>query len=83
MDFAKPKVAIEHPAEMFYNGFKVIKGRGKPMIPIVLQNEDNIIIDSAKANTKLQVVEILVKWLAEYHFLHRDKITFYRLSEDN
>ena len=53
------------------------------MIQIVLQNEDGIIIDSAKANTKLQVVQILVKWLAEYQFLHRDKITFYRLSEDN
>ena len=49
------------------------------MIQIVLQNEDGIIIDSAKAERKLQVVQILVKWLAEYEFLNRDKITFYRL----
>ena len=49
------------------------------MIQIVLQNEDGIIIDSAKAQKKLEVVQILVKWLAEYEFLNRDKITFYRL----
>ena len=49
------------------------------MIQIVLQNEDGIIIDSAKAQRKLEVVQILVKWLAEYEFLNRDKITFYRL----
>lgn len=49
------------------------------MIQIVLQNEDGIIIDSAKAERKLEVVQILVKWLAEYEFLNRDKITFYRL----
>ena len=49
------------------------------MIQIVLQNEDSIIIDSAKAETKLEIVQILVKWLAEYEFLNRDKITFYRL----
>ena len=59
------------------------KGGGVPVIQIVLQNEDSIIIDSAKVETKLQVVQIIVKWLAEYEFLHRDKITFYRLSEDN
>ena len=53
------------------------------MVQIVLQNEDGIIIDSAKANKKLEVVQILVKWLAEYELLHRDKITFYKLSEDN
>ena len=52
---------------------------GVPVIQIVLQNEDGIIIDSAKAQKKLEVVQILVKWLAEYEFLNRDKITFYRL----
>ena len=52
---------------------------GVPVIQIVLQNEDGIIIDSAKAERKLEVVQILVKWLAEYEFLNRDKITFYRL----
>ena len=29
MDFATSKVGIANPAEMFYNGFKVIKGRGE------------------------------------------------------
>ena len=56
------------------------RGGANPMvIQIVLQNEDGIIIDSAKVETKLQVVQILVKWLADYQFLNRDKITFYRL----
>ena len=55
------------------------KRGGVHVIQMVLQNEDGIIIDSAKAQRKLEVVQILVKWLIEYEFLNRDKITFYRL----
>ena len=49
------------------------------MIQMVLQNEDDIIIDTAKVEKQLEVVQVLVKWLAEYKFLNHDKITFYRL----
>ena len=49
------------------------------MTQLVLQNEDGIIIDSAKAASQKEILETLEKWLREYHFLNRDKITFYRL----
>ena len=49
------------------------------MTQLVLQNEDGIIIDSAKAKSQEEILEILTKWLADYMFLNRDKITFYRL----
>ena len=48
------------------------------MVQLVLQNEDDIIIDSAKVTTEDELLETLAKWLAEYKFLNRDKITFYR-----
>ena len=46
------------------------------MIQIVLQNEDNIIIDSAKVKSSKEIIQVLTKWLADYQFLNRDKITF-------
>ena len=48
------------------------------MLQIVLTNEDDIIIDSAKASSQQEIMETLVKWLKEYQFLNHDKITFYR-----
>ena len=48
------------------------------MTQLVLQNEDGIIIDSAKAKSKVEILETLAKWLIEYEFLNHDKITFYR-----
>ena len=45
---------------------------------MLLQNEDGIIIDSVKVKTQNEILEVLTKWLAEYTFLNRDKITFYR-----
>ena len=49
------------------------------MTQLVLQNEDGIIIDSAKAKSQEEILEVLTKGLADYKFLNRDKITFYRL----
>ena len=48
------------------------------MLQMVLTNEDDIIIDSAKASTQEEIMETLAKWLKDYHFLNHDKITFYR-----
>ena len=48
------------------------------MVQIVLTNEDDIIIDSAHAESQAEILETLTKWLKEYHFLNYDKITFYR-----
>ena len=45
---------------------------------MVLTNEDDIIIDSAKVGSREEIMQTLEKWLAEYHFLNHDKITFYR-----
>ena len=49
------------------------------MVQIVLTNEDDIIIDSAKASGKVEILEVLAKWLLKYEFLNHDRITFYRL----
>ena len=49
------------------------------MVQIVLTNEDDIIIDSAKVNGKVEILEVLAKWLLQYEFLNHDRITFYRL----
>ena len=48
------------------------------MIQIVMQNEEGDIIDSAKAKNQAEILEVLTKWLADYNFLNRDRITFYR-----
>ena len=48
------------------------------MLQMVLTNEDDIIIDSAKASNQEEVMETLAKWLRDYQFLNHDKITFYR-----
>ena len=48
------------------------------MVQIVLTNEDNIIIDSAKVGSQDELLEVLTKWLKDYLFLNRDRITFYR-----
>ena len=49
------------------------------MLQMVLTNEDDIIIDSAKAESREEIMQTLEKWLKEYHFLNHDKITFYRI----
>ena len=49
------------------------------MTQLVLQNEDGIIIDSAKAKSQEEILKILTEWLEAYQFLNRDKITFYRI----
>ena len=49
------------------------------MIQVVLTNEDNIIIDSAKVDSQDELLEVLTKWLKDYLFLNRDRITFYRI----
>ena len=58
-----------------------LKPRGGeiPMVQIVLTNGDDVIIDSAQASRKVEILEILAKWLIEYGFLHHDRITFYKL----
>ena len=48
------------------------------MVQVVLTNEDDIIIDSAKVGNQDELLEILTKWLKDYLFLNRDRITFYR-----
>ena len=59
---------------------KLKPGGGEiPMVQIVLTNEDEIIIDSAKVKSKVEILETLAKWLIEYEFLNHDKITFYRI----
>ena len=55
------------------------RGGENPMVQIVLTNEDDIIVDSAKVKSKVEVLEVLAKWLIEYDYLHHDRITFYRL----
>ena len=49
------------------------------MVQIVLTNGDDVIVDSAQVKSKVEVLEILAKWLIEYGYLHHDRITFYRL----
>ena len=49
------------------------------MIQVVLTNEDDIIIDSAKVGSQEEILEVLTKWLHDYTFLNRDSITFYRI----
>ena len=49
------------------------------MVQIVLTNEDGIIIDSAKVKGKVEILEVLAKWLLQYEFLNHDSITFYRI----
>ena len=79
MAFAKVKQSVAKQNEIVQNGCKVKpKGGESPMIQIVLQNEDNIIIDSAKVKSSKEIIQVLTKWLADYQFLNRDKITFYR-----
>ena len=55
------------------------RGGENQMVQIVLTNEDNIIIDSAKVKGKVEILEVLAKWLLQYEFLNHDMITFYRL----
>ena len=54
------------------------RGEVEQVLQMVLTNEDDIIIDSAKASTQEEILQTLAKWLKEYHFLNHDKITFYR-----
>ena len=54
------------------------RGEVEQMLQIVLTNEDDIIIDSAKASTQEEILQTLAKWLKDYHFLNHDSITFYR-----
>ena len=49
------------------------------MYQIVLKNEDDIIIDTAKASGKVEILETIAKWLLKYEFLNHDRITFYRI----
>ena len=52
---------------------------GAPMYQIVLKNADDIIIDTANASGKVEILETLAKWLLKYEFLNHDRITFYRI----
>ena len=54
------------------------RGEVEQVLQMVLTNEDDIIIDSAKASTQEEIMETLAKWLKDYHFLNHDRITFYR-----
>ena len=57
---------------------KLNRGEVEQVLQMVLTNEDDIIIDSAKASSQKEIMETLEKWLKDYHFLNHDKITFYR-----
>ena len=54
------------------------RGEVEQVLQMVLTNEDDIIIDSAKASSQEEIMETLAKWLKDYHFLNHDTITFYR-----
>ena len=56
---------------------------GAPMYQIVLKNADDIIIDTAKASGKIEILETLAKWLLKYEILNHDRITFYRFKEED
>ena len=53
------------------------------MYQIVLKNADDIIIDTAKASGKIEILETLAKWLIEFDFLNHDRITFYRFKQED
>ena len=51
------------------------------MIQVVLTNEDDIIIDSAKVKSQDEVLSLLTEWIDEYGFMNGDSITFYYNTE--
>ena len=52
---------------------------GAHVYQIVLKNAEDVIVDTAKAYGKVEILEVLAKWLLKYEFLNHDRITFYRI----